>query len=378
VADFPQKPPTSINDLLGEPNESPRSGGDTAVSAFANSIPSKSSDTSGMSLDDLLGGNVPKIQNSTPSELPQSYSSLPKNSFTQAFQKEVVRDEKSLLEGLESAMPQKDGNFASFDIAEDEPDEEDLEDPQITEAKKLLKDREEAFLNIKKMLILSQSFLVLFVLLALGGFLLFSVLLDEEGFFSTWYPGNFGVRLVSLQGEKTMVQKDITDAKKRMQDIEKRVHDLANNDLVNSVISERTDWFEAIKRIEEIDNSISVSEDTFVFENYSTKKGSNEIVIQGVVNDTTGHVFYQISKLLDAINKSKYFSGAKLQNYAKQESSEYGYTSTFNFTLLYYKDGKNADKKDKKDGKDAKTAKDGTLEKTATDAVKTPTETPKP
>ncbi len=331
---------------------------------------SKEDSVKKMSLDELLMegeeissasvhlNNIKKKESNEDQEIHEG------NIFHQTFQEKTVSQE-GLLENIENYADEK-----SLEIEGANKEKKRQEDPLLLMREKIEENWKERLIKSKKILFLSQGAIIFGILSLVGAFILFSFLLDTptNGVRGNFVSSNYGIDLEQKEEKVKTLKQEKRELKKDIKKTEKVIIGFENNEVLGTIIEERIDWIKIIREInkvrcyadpveknikqclnDELSNKIILN--PFSFENYTTKGGMKDgqidVIISGKVHGSKGHIFQKISRLMQAFNDSKYFSGAEMRRYSKSQDSRLGFSMPFTMKLTYYKKGKGAQEEKK-------------------------------
>lgn len=354
----------SLSDLLGEasaaPENSSTGGGESPSSPaeamgledlLSDSETKKSASNEELSLDDLLAGSdkkdekkeVVNFSDLSSSSYTSSGDSTEGNIFQKTFNDSGVGEDGSIIDAIENDGKQK--------LHLDTQEEDGREESPFELMKR--KEEESFYAERKKwrvIVVLSQSVGVLFIVLGIAAFLIFSVLMDTEdnGLLGGVVSENYGTQRDEKEEALNDINSEIKGFKKDIESNKKIIEGLENNTVLSSIISDRVNWLQAIDRIMEVRRDAHPAEgsQSIFFENYSTKgvgAGNVQIMISGRAYSSQG-VFQKIATLVDTFNESEYFEGAKMSRFNKSTDGRQ-YYMPFSFQLKYFQDGKFSKKK---------------------------------
>lgn len=302
------------------------------------------SDTNAPSLTDLLAGDEETKKNSPVLHCSESSASgkTDKNpSDTNIFQKALNEKGEEKESHIIDAIENYSGDFEIDDLGE-----ERIEDPVVLMKKKEQEIFSKEESKWKKIIIASQSFAVFSFLFGISSFFIFSFLLDtpEHGVLGNMVSHNYGIEKEKKRIIEEDIKKELSIRKKEIKKIEKTIEGLENNTILDSILSDRINWIQALKDMEKVrKESQSIEEGKYIFlENYSTKgkmeNGKVQIVVTGKVYSYK-NVFQKTSKLIDSFNESANFEGATMNRFDKTDNGRQYYMS-FSLQLDYYPKGK--------------------------------------
>jgi len=117
---------------------------------------------------------------------------------------------------------------------------------------------------------------------------------------------------------------------------------------IGSIKSERIEWSEIIKRIEEVTKNVdptfgstvdAESGSSIVYTGYDFETGTNKIVLSGNTKTKTADNFTLITRLIDFFEESTYFKNVEMRSFSKSGDFETGFTSNFKLDLEIETDG---------------------------------------